>query len=65
MSGKRKRGPKTPVVEEDDEDGEMSMELDDSEQDIHHGSLADLKRFYPQVFETARLLISRVLGLLR
>jgi centromere protein C len=31
MPGKKRRAPKTPVIEEDDEGGEMSMELDDSE----------------------------------
>lgn len=31
VQGKRKRLAKTPVVQEEDEDGEMSMELDDSE----------------------------------
>lgn len=31
VQGKKKRGTKTPVVERFDEDGEISMELDESE----------------------------------
>lgn len=31
VQGKKKRPAKTPVVEEEDEDGEMSMELEESE----------------------------------
>ncbi len=31
MTNKKRRAPKTPVVEEEDEDGEISMELEDSE----------------------------------
>ena len=35
VQGKRKRAAKTPVVEEDDEYGEMSMDLVDSESPIN------------------------------
>ena len=63
VRNKKRKAPKTPVIEEDDEDGEMSMELEDSE-NIQLHSLCSEHIFSPsiQVFQIALPPISRTVS---
>lgn len=63
VRNKKRRAPKTPVIEEDDGDGEMSMELEDSE-NIQLSSSCTKYIFLTsfQAFQTALPPISRTVS---